>query len=29
MVDKAVDSFLVKLRGLYARAKELSESEIR
>uniref|UniRef100_K3Z8S1 SGF29 C-terminal domain-containing protein n=1 Tax=Setaria italica TaxID=4555 RepID=K3Z8S1_SETIT len=27
-VDKAVDSFLLKLRGLYARAKELSESEI-
>jgi SAGA-associated factor 29 len=29
MVDKSVDAILLKLRGLYARAKELSENEIR
>jgi len=28
MVDKSVDAILLKLRGLYTRAKELSESEI-
>ncbi|XP_066353951.1 SAGA-associated factor 29 homolog A-like isoform X2 [Miscanthus floridulus] len=28
MVDKSVDAILLKLRGLYARAKELSENEI-
>ncbi|KAL5643330.1 hypothetical protein ACJX0J_004705, partial [Zea mays] len=28
MVDKPVDTILLKLRGLYARAKELSENEI-
>ncbi|KAJ1265316.1 hypothetical protein BS78_08G067800 [Paspalum vaginatum] len=28
MVDKSVDAILLKLRGLYGRAKELSESEI-
>ncbi|PAN20386.1 hypothetical protein GQ55_3G382500 [Panicum hallii var. hallii] len=28
MVDKSVDAILLKLRGLYARAKELSESEV-
>ncbi|KAF8659617.1 hypothetical protein HU200_058371 [Digitaria exilis] len=28
IVDKSVDAILLKLRGLYARAKELSESEI-
>ena len=29
MVDKSVDAILLKLRGLYTRAKDLSESEIR